>query len=109
MTGLLTLICTGAIVYVFRNTIKRIHSILGYITFYGFSIFYITILLLYSFRDYLIILNSFWLTGQIIHNIKKGLRPGFNIYYIGLILGGNLYLFYLKGYPNNILFQSPNI
>ncbi len=45
---------------------------------------------------------------QIIHNVYKGIKPGFYFSYLFVVIINQIYIIYFRGCPSNIFMYSPN-
>lgn len=63
-----------------------------YIQFYLGLFMYLTLTYFFSNDDWMILLRNLILVPQIIHNIRLGHKPSFNIFYIFGYIGSRLFI-----------------
>ena len=73
-----------------------------------FTLVYLNLLTNLATEDQFLMLQSLVLIPQILHNIINVNKAKFDLSYLACLLIGHFYLFYYKGYPNNIMANSPN-
>jgi len=71
---------------------------------------YLTLVYFFSNDEWMIILSNLILVPQIIHNIRMGNNPGFNVFYIFGFIGTRLLIpIYERSCPDNRFSLTPNL
>lgn len=80
-----------------------------YIQFYFGLFMYLTLVYFFNNEEWMILLKSLILLPQIIHNIRLGQKPLFNVYYVFGYIGSRLLLpLYERICPENRFHLTPN-
>lgn len=86
---------------------KRLTSF--YIQFYLGLFLYLTLTYFFAYDWWMIILRNLLLLPQIVHNVRLGQKPHFNVYYLFGYIGSRLLVpLYERACPDNRFKLSPN-
>ena len=108
-TGIVTFCSVVRFVQCFEPVIRRINGVRGYLQFYLLTFVYLWLLFNYPTSTWFVVVNSWTLVPQIMHNAYEGIRPGFYPSFLFTIILSQIYMVYYKGCPSNIMNISPNI
>lgn len=88
-----------------------LHTVLYSLSHLDLGLFlYLTLIYFFSNDEWMIILRNLILIPQIIHNVRLGNNPGFNLYYIFGFIGSRLLIpMYERLCPENRFSLTPNI
>lgn len=108
LTGMVTCMTAVRFTQGFEEAARRIVGFKGYLWFYTISFLYLWVMLTCYTEAWFQVLNSLILLPQIIHNAYRGIKPGFSSGYYLVIFSNQLYVFYYRGIPHNLLRISPS-